>query len=175
MSSLWDRTQKLPKDLFKQVEQVYGDHFPLEVRFQLALWIEESFSHPVQVKQEDIDSQNHAAQTAQQLLVQLDAKADSIPSDPDKFLTKQKLNEISISLKNRYNGNLVGLYMKVRQCLEQELAIVTQFAMGSSNLLEQSLEQQIRQKLSLLKQRVAETGSELERCKHEQEAVTMEI
>jgi len=175
MSSLWDRTQKLPKDLFKQVEQVYGDHFPLEVRFQLALWIEESFSHPVQVKHEDIDSQNHAAQLAQQLLVQLDAKADSIPSDPDKFLTKQKLNEISISLKNRYNGNLVGLYMKVRQCLEQEHAIVTQFALGTNNPVEQSLEQQIRQKLSVLKQRVAETGLELERCKHEQEAVTMEI
>ncbi len=33
MSSLWDRTQKLPKEYFKQVEQVYGEHFPLEVRF----------------------------------------------------------------------------------------------------------------------------------------------
>jgi len=175
MSSLWDRTQKLPKDLFKQVEQVYGDHFPLEVRFQLALWIEESFSHPVQVKHEDIDSQNHAVQLSQQLLVQLDAKADSIPSDPDKFLTKQKLNEISISLKNRYSGNLVGLYMKVRQCLEQEHAIVTQFDMGTNNPVKQSLEQQIRQKLSLLKQRVGETGLELENCNHEQESVTMEI
>jgi len=175
MSSLCDQTRKLPKDLFKQVEQVYGDHFPLEVRFELALWIEESFCHPIEVKHEDIDSQNHAAQTAQQLLVQLDIKADSIPSDPDKFLQKQKLNEISTALKNRYNGNLVGLYMKVRQCLEQEMAIVTQFARGTNNPVEQSLEQQIRQKLSLLKQKVAETGSELERCKHEQEAVTMEI
>jgi hypothetical protein len=33
MSSLWDRTQKLPKEYFKQVEQVYGEHFPLEVGF----------------------------------------------------------------------------------------------------------------------------------------------
>jgi len=176
MSSLWDRTQKLPKDLFKQVEQVYGDHFPLEVRFQLAEWIELSFlAQPVQVKHEDIDSQNHAAQLAQQLLVTLDAKADSIPSDPDKFLQKQRLSEISISLKNRYNGNFVGLYMKVRHCLEQELAIVNQFHLGTSNPVEQSLEQQIRQKLSLLKQKVAETGQELESCKQEQEAVTMEI
>ena len=31
MTSLWDRTQKLPKEYFKQVEQVYGEHFPLEV------------------------------------------------------------------------------------------------------------------------------------------------
>ena len=35
MSSLWDRTQKLPKEYFKQVEQVYGEHFPLEVRILL--------------------------------------------------------------------------------------------------------------------------------------------
>jgi len=176
MSSLCDQTRKLPKEQFKQVEQVYGDHFPLEVRFELAHWIEESFKFPIEVKHEDIDSQNHAAQTAQQLLVQLDMKVDSIPSDPDKFLQKQKLNEISNSLKTRYNGNLVGLYMKVNQCLQQELAInQAQFARGTGNPVEQSLEQQIRQKLSLLKQKVAETGSELERCKHEQEAVTTDI
>jgi len=175
MSSLCDQTRKLPKDLFKQVEQVYGDHFPLEVRFELAHWIEREFAHPIEVKQEDIDSQKLAAQTAQQLLVQLDIKADSIPSDPDKFLQKQKLNEISNSLKTRYNGNPVGLYMKVHQCLQQELAINTQFSLGSNNPVEQSLEQQIRQKLSHLKPKVTETGSKLERCKHEQEAVTMEI
>jgi len=175
MSSLWDRTQNLPKELFKQVEDVYGDHFPLDVRFELALWIEESFSHPVQVKHEDIESQNHAAQTAQQLLLHLDARADSIPNDPEKILTKRKLHDISISLKNRYSGNMVGLYMTVKQCLEQELAIVTRNDLGTMNPIEQSLEQVIRQKLTMLKQRVAETGSELERCKHEQEAVTMEI
>ena len=66
MSSLWDRTQKLPKELFKQVEQVYGDHFPLDVRFQLALWIEDNFfSHNVEIKQEDPTSQNMAAHLAQ--------------------------------------------------------------------------------------------------------------
>ena len=95
MSSLWDRTQKLPKELFKQVEQVYGDHFPLDVRFQLALWIEENFfSVNVEIKPEDQSSQSLAAQLAQQLLRELDATADSIPNDPDKFLMKQKLIEV---------------------------------------------------------------------------------
>ena len=89
MSSLWDRTQKLPKELLRQVEQVYGDHFPLDVRFQLALWIEESFfAHNVEIKQEDPNSQSMAAQLAQQLLLQLDAAAESIPNDPDKFLMR---------------------------------------------------------------------------------------
>ena len=116
MSSLWDRTQRLPNEFFKQVEMVYGDHFPFEVRFQLALWIEENFmNRPLEVKLEDPGSQNIALQLAQQLLIQLDQKAESIPDDPDKILLKKKLKETSIHLKNRYNGNLVGLYMKVRQ------------------------------------------------------------
>ena len=69
MSSLWDRTQRLPNEFFKQVEMVYGDHFPFEVRFQLALWIEENFmNRPLEVKLEDPGSQNIALQLAQQAL-----------------------------------------------------------------------------------------------------------
>ena len=94
------------------MEQVYGDHFPLDVRFQLALWIEENFfSVNVEIKPEDPSSQSLAAQLAQQLLRELDATADSIPNDPDKFLMKQKLIEVSHNLKSRYGGNLVALYI----------------------------------------------------------------
>ena len=177
MSSLWDRTQRLPNEFFKQVEMVYGDHFPFEVRFQLALWIEENFiNRPLEVKPEDPGSQNIALQLAQQLLIQLDQKAESIPDDPDKILLKKKLKETSIHLKNRYNGNLVGLYMKVRQCLESELTIVHQAAsMASGSTLEQSKDQKIVQKLSSLKQRVNATGLQLENCRHEQEVVTTDL
>jgi hypothetical protein len=35
--------------------------------------------------------------------------------------------DISMSLKNRYSMNFVSLTLIVKQCLEQELAIVNQF------------------------------------------------
>ena len=68
-SSLWNQTQSLSNDYFKQVEHVYGDHFPIEVRFQLATWIEENFLNPqVKIKSEDPGSQQYYHQLAQQLL-----------------------------------------------------------------------------------------------------------
>ena len=44
---LWDQTKQLPKELLKQVEEIYRDNFPLEVRLHLASWIEENFSPKV--------------------------------------------------------------------------------------------------------------------------------
>lgn len=176
MSSLWDRTQRLPNEYFKQVEMVYGDHFPLEVRFQLALWIEEKFFNKLEVKEEDPGSQNVAVQLAQQLLIELENKAEAIPNDPDKILLKKNLKEMSLNLRSRYQGNLVALYMKVRLCLEQELAIVSQAsALTPGANVEQSKEQKIRLQLSTLKQRVNTTGHQLDGCRHEQEVVTSEL
>jgi len=176
MASLWDRTQKLPKELFKQVEMVYGEHFPLEVRFQLAHWIEENMNPVVKYKADDLASQNVAVNIAQQLLAQLDAKAQSIPADPDKFLIKQKLTDISLALKTMYSNNLVGLFLAVKQCLEQELNIVNQVAGGAPvGALDQSMGSQIRHQLSILQTKVNDTGIELDRCRQEQEAVTVEF
>ena len=39
--SLWNRAQQLPQDALKQVQNVYNEHFPIEVRHYLAGWIEE--------------------------------------------------------------------------------------------------------------------------------------
>jgi len=162
------------------VEQVYGDHFPLDVRFQLALWIEENFfSVNVEIKPEDPSSQSLAAQLAQQLLRELDATADSIPNDPDKFLMKQKLIEVSHNLKSRYGGNLVALYIKVRQCLEMEHSIVSQYASvnGSTSpfTLEQSKDQKIRQALTELQHKIGTISLQLDNCKQETEIVTSDI
>ena len=177
MSSLWNRTQNLPNEYFKQVELVYGDHFPIEVRFQLATWIEENFFNPqIEIKSEEPGGQQFAFQLAQQLLHQLDKKAESTPNDADKILTKKKLQEMSFTLKQRYQGNMVALYMTVKQCLEQELSIVSAAAnLGPGATLEQSKEQKIRTQLQSLKQRVTQTGIQLKSCMNEQEVVTSEL
>ena len=50
---------------------------------------------------DDPTHQQMATNLATQLLQQLDAKIQSTPNDPDKFLMKGKLQEISESLKVR--------------------------------------------------------------------------
>ena len=48
---------------------------------------------------DDPNNQQMATNLATQLLQQLDAKIHSTPNDPDKFLMKSKLQEISENLK----------------------------------------------------------------------------
>ncbi len=96
---LWDQTKQLPKELLKQVEDTYREHFSLEVRLQLASWIEEKFSPSVPFNMEDPQHQQRAIGLANELMTQLEARIASMPNDPDKFLIKGKLTEIATQLK----------------------------------------------------------------------------
>ena len=40
--SLWNRAQQLPPDGVRQVQAIYGEQFPIEVRHYLAPFIEEN-------------------------------------------------------------------------------------------------------------------------------------
>jgi hypothetical protein len=33
---LWNKSQQLPEDVFRQLQTIYGDHFPIEARHHLA-------------------------------------------------------------------------------------------------------------------------------------------
>lgn len=35
-SLLWNKAQQLPEEAFRQVQSIYGEHFPLEARHHLA-------------------------------------------------------------------------------------------------------------------------------------------
>jgi len=173
---LWDQTKQLPKETFKQVEAMYLESgFPMDVRLHLAAFVESKFLANVEV-----DDQT-AANLANQLLSQLDAKIAATPNDPDKFLVKAKLQELSDNLKQRYAQNSVDLYLNVRACLDRERQIVSQFS-GGGNMANNAtfgtaaadIGSQIRQTLENLKGKVSETGVELDRCRQEQEAFSVE-
>ena len=94
VNMLWDQTKQLPKEVFKQVEDMYSESgFHMEVRLHLASFVESKFMQEVQV------DDSTAANLASQLLSQLDAKIEATPNDPDKFLMKAKLREMSDNLK----------------------------------------------------------------------------
>ena len=121
---LWNQTKQLPKEQLDLVQDFYKDNFPIEVRLQLASWIEEKFSPHVPFTMEDPNHQKMAAQAAAQLHQQLDAHIASMPNDPDKFLIRGNLSEIAESLKRTYATNPLGLYVTIRRCLEHEMSIV---------------------------------------------------
>jgi len=177
---LWDETKQLPKEAFKVVEQMYEQSgFFLDVRLHLAQFVESNFMSGT-TNDIPVDD-NTAATLASQLLSQLDAKIAATPNDPDKFLVKAKLQEMSDNLKQLHASNLVKLYTTVKSCLEQERQIVSQYSSGGSmdsgfaNLGSRGeggsseLASQIRQQIEVLKGKIHETSVELDRCKQEQE------
>merc|ERR1712018_394743 len=172
---LWDQTKQLPKETFNQIEQMYLESgFPMEVRLNLADFVESKF-----LPNAEIDDTT-AANLANQLISQLDAKIAATPNDADKFLHKKNLQELSDTLKQRYLNNPVNLYITVKSCLDRERQIVSQFS-GGAGMANQSfgspdadIGTQIRQKIEQLKASVTETSQELDRCKQEQEAFTIE-
>jgi hypothetical protein len=167
---MWDQTKQLPKELLKKVEDTYREHFSLEVRLQLAPWIEEKFSPTTAFNVDDPAHQTMAISLANQLMTQLEARIAGMPNDPDQFLMKGKLGEISAQLKQTYMTNPLGLYMSVRHCLEQEMNIVQSApAMSGGDMMAAN-----RKEIANMKQQMSQTRAHLDRIKQEQETFSTE-
>lgn len=169
---LWNQTKQLPKEQLDLVRDYYRDNFPIEVRLHLAAWIEENFSPQTPFVMEDPNHQKMAAQAASQLHSQLESLVAAMPNDPEKFLIRGNLSEIADTLKRTYSSNPVGLYVTIRRCLEHEMNIVQM--VPTSATTDADIAAQIKQQIGVLKQRIQGTGTELDRCRHEQEAFSME-
>lgn len=177
---LWDQTKDLPKDRFKVVENIYAESgCPIEVRLHLANFVESNF-----MTNGEVDERT-AIDLAQQLMIELDAKV-RVLNDPDRALDKRKLQELLDNLRQMYSSNLVKLYYIVRNCLEQEQTIVSQYvgatasgfsssgpASASSVAGGESVDMQIKQQIKFLQSQHTETSMELDRCKQEQEAFSV--
>ena len=174
----------LEKD-FVQIQEIYGedDLFPLEVRLQLSDWIEEQFIPLVSTGRVDMLDPAHqqiATNIATGLIQQLDSKIQIIPNETDKFLTKIKLQKVSANLKQSFGNNPVGLYNAVIEKLEKEMQLVAQVPVDAIDaaLAEMTAESQssnrIRQQLSILKQKINETATQLGNCRTEHEQFSVE-
>jgi len=121
--SLWTKSQQLQGDALRQVQAVYGEHFPIEVRHFLAPWIESKMMNEI-----DIDNQQHeqyASSVVAALVQELLNKAQSLVSE-EFFLTKIKLEEAANMFRQRFSQNPMGLLRIIRHCLGTELKLVQQ-------------------------------------------------
>ena len=120
----------LEKD-FVQIQEIYGDDnlFPLEVRLHLSDWIEEQFIPLVSTGCVDVFDPTHqqmATGIATGLVQQLDSKVQTMSNDPEKFLTKIKLQKVSDNIKQTFGNDPVGLYNLVIGKLEKEMQLIAQ-------------------------------------------------
>nr|XP_060503712.1 signal transducer and activator of transcription 5A [Panthera onca] len=167
----WIQAQQLQGDALRQMQVLYGQHFPIEVRHYLAHWIE---SQPWDAI--DLDNPQDRAQATQLLegLVQeLQKKAEHQVGE-DGFLLKIKLGHYATQLQNTYDRCPMELVRCIRHILYNEQRLVREANNGSSpaGILVDAMSQkhlQINQTFEELRLVTQDTENELKKLQQTQE------
>ncbi|XP_050693053.1 signal transducer and activator of transcription 5B-like isoform X3 [Eriocheir sinensis] len=177
--SLWNRAQQLPPDALRQVQNVYGEQFPIEVRHYLAGWIEDKMHQWNEIDPENVSHSQYAHTLITQLIQELENKALNYGSNEDLFLVRIRLDEAANMFKTRYlNNNPLGLVSIIRDCLKTELHLVQQHEnmLGISHTASMVMEPcaEIVSELDILHRRTRETADELRQLEQEQESFALQ-
>ena len=94
-ASMWHKLQQLPAEVSRQLQSIYSDHFPLEVRHALAGWLEMTFT-------EDLEAGNpHHEEHARSLVVSMVSQLEARAAETGDFLLRGKLEQVVDSFKVR--------------------------------------------------------------------------
>uniref|UniRef100_A0A2I3TXL3 Signal transducer and activator of transcription n=1 Tax=Pan troglodytes TaxID=9598 RepID=A0A2I3TXL3_PANTR len=167
----WIQAQQLQGDALRQMQVLYGQHFPIEVRHYLAQWIE---SQPWDAI--DLDNPQDRAQATQLLegLVQeLQKKAEHQVGE-DGFLLKIKLGHYATQLQKTYDRCPMELVRCIRHILYNEQRLVREANNCSSpaGILVDAMSQkhlQINQTFEELRLVTQDTENELKKLQQTQE------
>ncbi|XP_013779006.1 signal transducer and activator of transcription 5B-like isoform X1 [Limulus polyphemus] len=170
----WAKLQQLQGEALKQVQNVYGDHFPLEVRFVLAQWIEDKPWS--ELDPDNPNHENYAARLAVSLIQELEKKASS---EDLNFIMKLKLDEAAVYFRDHYSSNPQQLIKVIKNCLQAEHNAIQLAENPCVHVPNQILgishiHQEISQHLDKLKKKTQETEEEVRRMQQEQESFVIQ-
>uniref|UniRef100_A0A7N4NQR3 STAT transcription factor protein interaction domain-containing protein n=1 Tax=Sarcophilus harrisii TaxID=9305 RepID=A0A7N4NQR3_SARHA len=117
----WIQAQQLQGDALRQMQVLYGQHFPIEVRHYLAQWIESQAWNSI-----DLDNPQDSVQAAQLLeglIQELQKKAEHQVGE-DGFLLKIKLGHYATQLQSTYDRCPMELVRCIRHILYNEQRLV---------------------------------------------------
>ncbi|XP_010217301.1 PREDICTED: signal transducer and activator of transcription 5B-like [Tinamus guttatus] len=115
------QAQQLQGEALRQMQALYGQHFPIEVRHYLSQWIE---SQPWDSIDLDNPQENvKATQLLEGLIQELQKKADHQVGE-DGFLLKIKLGQYATQLQNTYDRCPMELVRCIRHILYHEQRLV---------------------------------------------------
>ncbi|XP_061565284.1 signal transducer and activator of transcription 5B-like isoform X1 [Cololabis saira] len=168
----WIQAQQLQGDALHQMQDLYGQHFPIEVRHYLATWIELQPWDQV-----DLDSPAEEAKAKRLLdglLAELQKKA-TLQGGEDGFLLKIKLGHYSSQLKSTYDRCPLELVRCIRHILQSEQRLVQEANNTSSDASSSTMDslsqrhQQVNRAFEELRRKTQETETELKKLQHSQE------
>ncbi|KAI5619673.1 signal transducer and activator of transcription 5b, partial [Silurus asotus] len=169
--ALWIQAQQLQGDALHQMQALYGQHFPIEVRHYLAQWIETQPWDAIDVEKQQEEFK--AKRLLDSLIQELQRKADHQMGE-DGFLLKIKLGHYATQLKSTYEACSMELVRCIKhilyteQRLVQEASNVSSAGGGATDATPQKY-QQINQMFEELRAMTQETESDLRKLQHSQE------
>ncbi|XP_008576962.1 PREDICTED: signal transducer and activator of transcription 5A [Galeopterus variegatus] len=169
--AVWIQAQQLQGDALHQMQALYGQHFPIEVRHYLSQWIESQAWDSIDLDnpQENIK----ATQLLEGLVQELQKKAEHQVGE-DGFLLKIKLGHYATQLQNTYDRCPMELVRCIRHILYNEQRLVREANNGSSpaGSLADAMSQkhlQINQTFEELRLVTQDTENELKKLQQTQE------
>ncbi|KAK2166934.1 hypothetical protein LSH36_33g03003 [Paralvinella palmiformis] len=166
--ALWEKVQQcLHGDTVRQLQSVYGVHFPIDVRHTFAEWIE---AQPWFTLEEDnSEHERIAGKLVEQLVLMIENRANELNSE-DMFINKLRLQEIGQQFREMYSPNPFNLVRVVRNCLGAEERQVQQAEMAGGDSEQACTHRQIYQQFDMLQRRTQQTDLELKQLQQKQEA-----
>uniref|UniRef100_A0A4W5NQ92 Signal transducer and activator of transcription n=1 Tax=Hucho hucho TaxID=62062 RepID=A0A4W5NQ92_9TELE len=171
--AVWIQAQQLQGDALHQMQSLYGQHFPIEVRHYLAQWIEGQLWDSVEL--ENPQDELKAKRLLDSLVQELQRKAEHQVGE-DGFLLKIKLGHYASQLKSTYDRCPLELVRCIKHILHSEQRLVQEATNavggggggGTMDSLSQR-HQQINQTFEELRVSTQETENELRKLQHNQE------
>ncbi|XP_037611356.1 signal transducer and activator of transcription 5B-like isoform X2 [Sebastes umbrosus] len=170
--AMWIQAQQLQGEALHQMQALYGQHFPIEVRHYLAQWIECQLWDSVEL--DNPSEEAKAKRLLDNLVAELQRKAQ-LQGGEDGFLLKIKLGHYASQLKSTYDRCPLELVRCIKHILHSEQRLVqeaTNASCGSGGQAMDSLSQrhqQINQAFEELRLATQETENELRKLQHSQE------
>uniref|UniRef100_A0A672GXS4 Signal transducer and activator of transcription n=1 Tax=Salarias fasciatus TaxID=181472 RepID=A0A672GXS4_SALFA len=168
--AMWIQAQQLQGEALHQMQALYGQHFPIEVRHYLAQWIESQLWDSLEL--DNPAEEAKAKRLLESLVSELQKKAQ-LQGGEDGFLLKIKLGHYATQLKSTYDRCPLELVRCIKHILQSEQRLVQEATNASDggqamDSLSQR-HQQINQAFEELRVSTQDTESELRKLQHSQE------
>uniref|UniRef100_A0A7N8WS57 Signal transducer and activator of transcription n=1 Tax=Mastacembelus armatus TaxID=205130 RepID=A0A7N8WS57_9TELE len=169
--AVWIQAQQLQGDALHQMQSLYGQHFPIEVRHYLSQWIEGQLWDAVDL--ENPQEEFKAKRLLDSLIQELQNKAEHQVGE-DGFLLRIKLGHYASQLKSTYDRCPLELVRCIKHILYTEQRLVREATNSSSPVggMMDSMSQkyqQINQAFEELRLMTQDTENDLRKLQHNQE------
>uniref|UniRef100_A0A673BF32 Signal transducer and activator of transcription n=1 Tax=Sphaeramia orbicularis TaxID=375764 RepID=A0A673BF32_9TELE len=171
--AVWIQAQQLQGDALHQMQSLYGQHFPIEVRHYLSQWIEGQLWDAIDL--ENPQEEFKAKRLLDCLIQELQNKAEHQVGE-DGFLLKIKLGHYASQLKSTYDRCPLELVRCIKHILYTEQRLVREATNvstdspvgGMMDSMSQKY-QQINQAFEELRLLTQDTENDLRKLQHNQE------